>query len=69
MKPKKSTRLDIFARGGDEVTSRSRFLKQLDSFRTDSEKTDFAKTGKGGAMSKLSGETKSEKPIKPRGRK
>jgi hypothetical protein len=55
-----------FAQGGDVITTRSRFLKTPDSFRHDSEKTNFTKVGKGGSQSKLEGDTKSETPIKPR---
>jgi hypothetical protein len=55
-----------FACGGDVITTRSRFLKTPDSFRNDSEKTDFKKVGKGGTLSKLEGDSKSETPIKPR---
>ena len=55
-----------FAKGDDAATTRSRFLRTIDSFRHDSERADFAKTGKGGSMSKLAGDSKSEKPVKPR---
>ena len=55
----------IYAKGGPEVTTRSRFLKQPDAFREDSEKTDFKKVGKGGSGAKLVGDTKS-KPV-PKG--
>lgn len=54
-----------YACGGDVVTSRSRFMKTPDAFRHDSEKTEFKKAGKGGTLSKLDGETKVEKTIKP----
>lgn len=55
-----------FARGGDCITTNSRFLKTPDVFRTSLEQQDYKKVGKGGSMSKMSGETKSEKPIKPK---
>jgi hypothetical protein len=54
-----------FAKGGDEITSRSRFLKTPDVFRTSIERQDYDKTGKGGEQSKMTGD-KSLKPIKPR---
>jgi hypothetical protein len=41
-----------YARGGPEVTSRSRFMKVPDTFRTSIQKQDYGKTGKTGAMSK-----------------
>ncbi len=55
-----------YAQGGESITTRSRFLKTPDVFRTSIEKQDYDKVGKGGSLSKLSGETKSEKTIKPR---
>jgi hypothetical protein len=55
-----------YACGGEVFTTRSRFMKTPDSFREDSEKTDFKKVGKGGSQSELEGDTKSEKPIKPK---
>lgn len=66
-KPKKppATHLDIYACGGDVSTTRSQFLKQSDAFRHDTEKTNFKKVGKGGSMSKLAGDSKSRKPVKP----
>ncbi len=48
--------LPIYARGGDTVTSVSRFIKQPDAFRHDTEKTEFKKVGKGGSLSKLTGD-------------
>jgi hypothetical protein len=54
-----------FARGGECITTRSRFMKVPDTFRTDIQKVDHAKVGKGGTLSKLTGDTKSEKPVKP----
>jgi hypothetical protein len=56
-----------FACGGEVITSNSRFMKAQDVFRTDIERTDYNKKGKGGELSKLEGETKVEKTIKPRG--
>jgi len=55
-----------FARGGDCITTNSRFLKTPDVFRTSIEQQDYQKRGKGGTLSKMSGETKSEPAIKPR---
>lgn len=55
-----------FAKGGEEITTKSRFLKVPDSFRTGQQKNDFAKKGKGGTLSEMEGETKVEKVIKPR---
>jgi hypothetical protein len=55
-----------YAVGGPEVTSRSQFMKAPDQFRTDKERLDYDKKSKGGELSKLEGDTKSEKPIKPR---
>ena len=55
-----------YAHGGPEVTTRSRFYKSPDPFRDDDEITDYDKQGKGGTLSKLQGDSKSLKPIKPR---
>jgi hypothetical protein len=55
-----------YASGGPSITTNSRFLKTPDVFRTSIEKQDYGKSGKGGALSKMSGESKSEKAIKPR---
>lgn len=55
-----------YACGGDVVTTRSRFFKSPNSVRTGIQKNDFEKSGKGGTLSKMSGETKLEKTIKPR---
>jgi hypothetical protein len=54
-----------FAVGGPVITSRSRFMKTPDPFRTDIERQDYGKTGKGGELSKLEGD-KSEPAVKPR---
>jgi hypothetical protein len=54
-----------FAKGGEAITSRSRFMKAQDPFRTDIERTDYEKKSPGGEMAKTSGD-KSEKPVKPR---
>jgi len=54
-----------YARGGPVVSSRSEFMKTPDQFRTDIERLDYTKSGKGGEKSKLEGDTKSEKPVKP----
>ena len=58
--PKKAS----YARGGDVVTTRSRFLKSPDSFRTGIQKNDF---GDGyDPLCKEKGETKALKAVKPR---
>jgi hypothetical protein len=54
-----------FACGGEEITTRSRFLKTPDVFRTSIERQDYDKKSKGGELSKLEGD-KSLKAIKPR---
>jgi hypothetical protein len=64
MKPKKSARLDIFAHGGPEVTTRSRFMKSSDVFRTGIERNSYNKSGKTGELSKPAGD-KSEKAVRP----
>lgn len=55
-----------YARGGPEVTTRSRFMKTPDVFRTSIERQDYDKKSAGGEMSKTQGDSKSEKPVKPR---
>ena len=55
-----------YARGGPPITTVSKFLKTKDVFRTSIEEQDYKKQGKGGTLSKLSGDSKSEKPVKPR---
>ena len=55
-----------YACGGDQFMSRSRFMKAPNPFTEDNEPVDYTKVGKGGSMSKLSGETKLEKTVKPR---
>jgi hypothetical protein len=55
-----------YAKGGPEVTTRSRFMKTPDVFRTSIERQDYEKKSPGGEMSKTQGESKSEKPVKPR---
>jgi hypothetical protein len=55
-----------FAAGGPMInTSRSRFFKEPDVFRTDIERTDYEKKSPGGEMSKTTGD-KSLPPVKPR---
>ena len=54
-----------YAKGGPEVTTRSRFMKTPDVFRTSIERQDYEKKSPGGEMSKTQGD-KSEKPVKPR---
>lgn len=55
-----------YAHGGAVVSSRSRFMKAApDPFRDDDEIVDYEKKGKGGTLSKLTGD-KSEKPVKPK---
>lgn len=55
-----------FARGGEIITTKSRFLKTPDVFRTSIEKQDYDKKGKGGELAKTEGDSKKEKAIKPR---
>ena len=55
-----------FAVGGPAIMTKSRFLKTPDVFRSSLEEQDYPKKGKGGSLSKLEGETKVEKTIKPR---
>jgi hypothetical protein len=55
-----------FAKGGECITTRSRFLKTPDVFRTSIEQQDYDKKGKGGTLSKMEGDSKSKKAIKPR---
>lgn len=54
-----------YARGGPGDTSRSRFMKTEDVFRTNIERQGYSKSGKTGEMSKPTGD-KSLKAIKPR---
>jgi hypothetical protein len=42
-----------YACGGECVTTKSRFLKVPDTFRTSIQKQDYEKKGKGGTMSKM----------------
>jgi len=55
-----------YARGGECITTRSKFMKTPDSFRTGEQKNDFGKSGKGGTLAKTEGETKKLPAIKPR---
>ena len=55
-----------YAKGGDCITTNSRFMKTPDTFRTSIQRQDYGKSGKGGELSKTEGESKSEKVIKPR---
>jgi hypothetical protein len=55
-----------YAQGGDVITSRSRFMKSSDVYRTSIERQDYGKSTKGGELSKLEGDSKSLKPIKPK---
>lgn len=41
-----------YASGGPSITTKSRFLKVPDTFRTSLQKQDYGKTGKTGEMSK-----------------
>ena len=56
---------DIFAHGGPEVTTRSQFFKGPDVFRSSIERQAYGKSSRGGELSKLSGDSKSEKPVNP----
>jgi hypothetical protein len=55
-----------YAAGGPSITTNSRFLKTPNVFTTSIEQQDYPKRGKGGTLSKLEGESKSLKPVKPR---
>lgn len=55
-----------YASGGPAITTRSRFMKTPDTFRTSIQEQDYAKKGKGGELSKTEGETKKIKTVKPR---
>lgn len=55
-----------YARGGETITTRSRFMKTSDSFRTGKTDQGYDKKGKGGTLSELEGDTKSLTAIKPR---
>jgi hypothetical protein len=55
-----------YAVGGPPITTKSRFLKTPNQFtaKTDVQRSDYG--GKKDPLAKPQGETKSEKPIKPR---
>jgi hypothetical protein len=55
-----------YAKGGAELTTRSRFLKTPDVFRTSLEQQNYGKKGKGGTLAKTEGETKKLPAVKPR---
>lgn len=55
-----------YACGGEVITTRSRFMKTPDSFRTGKTDMGYEKKGKGGTLSKTEGDTKKQKAIKPR---
>jgi len=55
-----------YASGGPCITTKSRFMKVPDTFRTSIQEQDYKKKGKGGTLSKMEGETKVEKAIKPK---
>ena len=57
---------DNYARGGPEFSTRSRFMKVPDVYRTSIEEQDYGKKGKGGTLAKTEGETKKIKTITPR---
>jgi hypothetical protein len=57
-----------YACGGEVITTKSRFLKTPDMFRTGKgDGQDYDKKGKGGTLSKTEGETKKLAAIKPKG--
>lgn len=57
-----------YAVGGPALqTSRSRFMKEPDPFRTDIERQDYSKRSPAGELGKLQGETKVKTPVKPQG--
>jgi len=55
-----------YAKGGECITTKSRFLNVPDTFRTSLQQQDYEKKGKGGTLAKMEGESKKEKAIKPR---
>ena len=56
-----------YARGGPEFSTRSRFMKVPDVYRTSIEEQDYGKgKSQGGKLAKTEGETKVEKTVKPR---
>lgn len=55
-----------YAKGGPSFSTRSKFMKTPDVFRTSIEEQDYGKSGKGGKLSKTEGETKKLPTIKPR---
>lgn len=55
-----------YAHGGEVITSRSRFMKVPDPFRTDIDRSNYEKKSSGGELSKTSGESKVQPVIKPR---
>ena len=54
-----------YAKGGAVFTTRSRFLKTPDGFREGYKRQYDDKKGKGGELSKLEGDSKKQKAIKP----
>jgi hypothetical protein len=57
-----------YACGGEVITTRSRFMKTPDMFRTGkSDGQNYDKTGKGGKLAKTEGETKKLAAVKPKG--
>jgi hypothetical protein len=56
-------RLKIFAHGGEVITSRSRFMKTQDPFRTDIQRQDYG--ARKDPLADPSGDTKRLKPVKP----
>jgi hypothetical protein len=66
--PTRGASFDVrLAVGGPSITTRSRFMKAADVFRTGIERTNYGKKSAGGDLSKTAGDTKSQKPIRPRG--
>ena len=53
-----------YAKGGEVITSKSRFMKTQDNFRTDIGEQNYDK-GVGEKLSKRQGETKELTPVKP----
>jgi hypothetical protein len=67
-----------YAKGGPVMGSRSRFMKTPDNFRCEdsgepkeehgfTQRSDYGKHSPGGELSKTEGDSKSEKPVKPKG--
>lgn len=54
-----------YAKGGEVITSKSRFMKEQDTFRTSIQRTNYDKKSPGGELSDTEGDSKKQKAIKP----